>query len=156
MAGSGSGRKFNILTGGDQGLLFPVDPVNEDLVQPQICNVELPVPVPRKMTVRYRLTVRPRTVSLVLNLAEKTQTAVLQNAEDRNIPFAIARAVDQIFLLGDGNMAGSDPVRSEAGKLPVSLLCKEKRNDRSPLSRPLKCVKDPVLAFFQGDQICGG
>ena len=156
MAGSGSGRKFNILTGGDQGLLFPVDPVNEDLVQPQIRYVELSVPVSRKMTVRYRLTVGPRAMALMLNLAEKMKTAVLQNAEDRNIPFAIARAVDQIFLLGDGNMAGSNPARSEAGKLPVSPLCEEKRNDRSPLSRPLKCVKDPVFAFFQGAQICGG
>ena len=156
MAGSGSGRKFNILTGGDQGLLFPVDPVNEDLVQPQIRCVELSVPVSREMTVRYRLTVRPRAMSLMLNFAEIAKTAVLQNAEDRNIPFPIARAEDQILLLGDGNMAGSNPVRSEAGKLPVSLLCEEKRNDRSPLSRPLKCVEDPVFAFFQDSQICGG
>ena len=108
------------------------------------------------MTVGHRLTVRPCSVSLVLYFAEITETAVFQYPEDRNISLSVACAVHKILLLGDRDMARPDPVRGEAGELLRTFLRQEQRNDRSTLSRPLKCIEDPVSAFFQDGQICGG
>ena len=156
MARSGTGRKGDSGSGGDKVLIFPVDIINEDSVQSQIRDKELSVPLPRKMRVRHRLPVRPGTMSFILNFTGETKTAVLQDAEDRYVSLPVACTENQIFPLGDRDMAGADPVRVKSGELPRTLLPYEKRDDRASPVCPLKGVKDRVLTLFQDSQICGG